>query len=64
MPDDKTKRGPQDRNRIDIHEPYELEYWSKTLGVSKDELRETVERVGPSVNAVAQELETGRRKAS
>jgi Protein of unknown function (DUF3606). len=39
---DKTKRGPADRFRINIHEAYEVEYWSKELGISPERLRELV----------------------
>lgn len=31
MSDDKTKKGPQDASKINIHEPYELEYWQNIL---------------------------------
>jgi len=34
MPDNKSDRGEPDRSEINIHEPYEVEYWSKRLGVT------------------------------
>ncbi|MFL9670403.1 DUF262 domain-containing protein [Variovorax sp. AB1(2024)] len=37
-------------------EPHEIEYWSKTLGVTEDLLRETINSVGPQLNAIRQEL--------
>lgn len=46
MSDDKNNRGPADRARINIHEAYEVEYWSKELGVSPDRLRELVGKHG------------------
>jgi hypothetical protein len=46
MPDDRTKRGPADRARINIHEPYEVEYWTRELGVSAARLQELVQRYG------------------
>ena len=46
MSDDKANRGPGDRARINIHEPYEVEYWSKELGVSPERLRELVAKHG------------------
>lgn len=52
MSDDLTKRGPQDRTKINIHEPWELKYWSGHFGVAPDELIEAVRAVGPSVEAV------------
>ena len=44
MSDNKQDRGPQDASRINVHEDYEVRYWTKALGVSKDELEATVKR--------------------
>jgi hypothetical protein len=52
MPDDPNKRRPQDSSRINIHEGWELEYWTKELGVPKGKLIEAVNAVGTSVAAV------------
>jgi Protein of unknown function (DUF3606) len=57
MSDDKTKRGPQDRSRINVHEKYELDYWSKKFRVTPDELRDAVKRVGFSLEAIERELQ-------
>jgi hypothetical protein len=46
MADNKNNRGPADRNRINIHESYEVEYWSKEFGVSPERLRELVSKHG------------------
>jgi hypothetical protein len=46
MADDKTKQGAADRLRINVHESYELEYWSKDLGVTPEKLRELVKEHG------------------
>lgn len=46
MSDDKNNRGPTDRARINIHEAYEVEYWSKELGVTPERLRELVGKHG------------------
>jgi 3-oxoacyl-[acyl-carrier-protein] synthase III len=54
--DDKNNRGPQDRSRINMHEDYEVQYWTKALGVSKDKLAQTVSKVGNSADAVRKEL--------
>jgi hypothetical protein len=56
MADDKTKRGTADRNRIDVHEHYELRDWSKRLGVTPEELKRAVEQVGTSADAVRKHL--------
>jgi 3-oxoacyl-[acyl-carrier-protein] synthase III len=39
-----------------MHEDYEVKYWAKELGVSKDELQKTVDKVGNSAAAVRKEL--------
>jgi len=56
MPDDKTKKGPQDQNRISLSEDYEVQYWSKKFGVTPEQLRKVVGKVGNSVAAVEREL--------
>lgn len=50
--DDKQKKGGADRSRININEAYELDYWSNKFGVSKDKLKDAVETVGTSADAV------------
>ncbi|MBR0855652.1 DUF3606 domain-containing protein [Bradyrhizobium liaoningense] len=49
MSDDKTKRGKPDRERINVHEPYELDYWSKEFGITKEQLKAAVQVSGPMV---------------
>ena len=39
MTDDKKNTGNPDRDRINVNEDYELQYWTKALGVSAEELR-------------------------
>jgi hypothetical protein len=39
-----------------MSEDYEVEYWAKSLGVSKERLAEIVKKVGDSVQAVRREL--------
>jgi hypothetical protein len=52
MADDLSKRGSQDRSRINIHEDYEVRYWSKKFGVSANRLKAPVQNVGNSAQAV------------
>jgi hypothetical protein len=59
MPDDPTKRGPQDRSRISLTEDYELRYWTQRFGVSREELTKAVQAAGHSVEKVEEYL---RRK--
>jgi Protein of unknown function (DUF3606) len=56
MSDDPKKKGRQDRSRINTSEDYEVQYWSKKFGVSPDELKAAVNKVGKSVADVQQEL--------
>ena len=56
MTDDPTKKGVQDRTRINTSEDYELRYWSEKFGVSQDQLKAGVQKVGNSVSAVEKEL--------
>jgi len=56
MADEKNIKGPQDRNRINLSEDYEVRYWSEKFGVTPERLRAAVKKVGNSPNAVEQEL--------
>jgi hypothetical protein len=56
MADDKSKTGPADRDRVNVHERYELEYWSERFGVTRDRLKEAVTTVGPMVTDVERYL--------
>lgn len=46
MADDKTKRHPQDGDRIDINDPQEVRNWCNALGVTEEELKKAVKEVG------------------
>jgi hypothetical protein len=56
MSDNLQERGPQDRSRINVHEEWEVAYWTKELGLSKEELVAAVQAAGPSATAVRQHL--------
>lgn len=56
MSDDKSNRGPQDASRINVNEDYEVQYWTKELGVSEERLKQLVEDHGVSVEAVRRAL--------
>jgi hypothetical protein len=56
MADDRSLRGPQDRQRINLSEDYEVSYWSKKWGVSREQLTEAVRKAGPMSAAVAKLL--------
>jgi hypothetical protein len=55
MSDDKSKT-VAGRKRINVHEDHELRYWSKEFGVSHDQLKAAVRRVGVMADDVAREL--------
>jgi hypothetical protein len=56
MPDDPTKKGGPDRDRVNIHEEHEMRYWTERLGVSRDKLQDAVKKVGPMVDDIEAEL--------
>ena len=60
MSDNLQNRGPQDRSRINLHEKWEVQYWTQELGVSQEELARAVKEAGNSVNAVRQHLTSHR----
>jgi Protein of unknown function (DUF3606) len=43
--DDLKKKGSQIRSKINMHEPHEVKYWTKELGVDKDQLQKLVDKV-------------------
>lgn len=56
MSDDKTKSGGQDRERINIHEDYEVRDWAKSLGTTPERLKEAVQAVGDRAEKVREFL--------
>jgi len=56
MPDNLKIRQPQDANKINVHESWEVEYWTKKFGITKQQLVDAVKAVGVSVAAVAKYL--------
>ncbi|MFD2298360.1 DUF3606 domain-containing protein [Paracidovorax citrulli] len=56
MADDLRNRGPQDRSRINVNEPWEVTYWTKEFGCSEAQLRAAVKAVGVMVADVRRHL--------
>jgi hypothetical protein len=54
--DDLKKTGFQDRGKINMHEAHEVHYWTKHLGISRDQLQKAVDKVGNGAAAVKKEL--------
>jgi len=50
------RRHPQDAIRINLHEDWEMRYWSDRWGVPRREIVNTVKRVGLQVKDVARAL--------
>ena len=42
MANDKTLRSPQDSSKISMSEAYEVTYWTKKFGVSRERLQDAV----------------------
>jgi hypothetical protein len=60
MSDDKMKSHGQDRERINIHQEYEVRDWSKTFGITPDELKKAVGAVGDRADRVREYLKKDR----
>lgn len=56
MADDKSKTGSPDRDRINLNEDYEVQYWTKALQITPEKLRSVVAAVGNSAQAVREHL--------
>ena len=56
MADDKSKHGPQDALRVNVHEDYEVRYWTKKFGCTAEELKASVKKVGVMAADVEKEL--------
>jgi 3-oxoacyl-[acyl-carrier-protein] synthase III len=56
--DSLKKRVSPDRSKINMHEPREVKYWAKELGVNKERLQQVVDKVGNAAAAVRKELAT------
>ncbi len=56
MSDDTSKSGGQDRKLISLSEDYEVRDWSQKFGVTAEELRAAVQKVGNKAEDVLREL--------
>ncbi len=59
MADDPKARSSPDIQLINTNQDHELRYWSEKLGVSREELKAAVQRVGNSAAKVQEELRRG-----
>jgi hypothetical protein len=58
MADNLEDRGIQDRNRINLSEERKIAYWTRKLGCTESELKETVREVGNSAETFRKHLDT------
>jgi hypothetical protein len=56
MPDEKPHHKPDTLQRINLREPREVRYWTHSLDVTEDRLREAVRAVGTLAVAVKKYL--------
>ena len=59
MADNKSNRGGRDRNRVAAGQGYELGYFARKHGLSRDEARKLIARVGndrAKLNAAAEKM--------
>jgi DNA-binding protein H-NS len=59
MPDEQRQRGAPDPERINIDEAHQVTVWSKKFGVTPEQLKAAVKKVGNRVSAVEAELGSG-----
>jgi len=52
MPDNKNKTGAQDRSQVSADQDYEVRQFAEAHGISVDEVRNLVARVGNSREAL------------
>ena len=52
MSDNLQRRGPEDPQKVNLNQSWEVAYWPAALGVSEQVLRVAVQNVGTSVDAV------------
>ncbi|QOZ32815.1 DUF3606 domain-containing protein [Bradyrhizobium sp. CCBAU 53421] len=58
--DSLTKKDQFERSKINLHAPDQIKCWALELGISKEELRKVVDKVGNSAAAVRKEREANR----
>lgn len=61
MADDKSKTKPQDAQRINVNEDYELKYWTAKFGCTPAQLKAAVKKVGVMAMVVEKELKSRER---
>ena len=52
MSDNKNDIDKNNDEKIDVSEPYVLEYWKKRLGITTEQLKDVIEKVGPKTKDI------------
>ena len=60
MADSKTTRNGPDRDRINIHQKYELRDWAKKFNATPEQIKEAVQAVGDRADKVEMHLKGSR----
>jgi hypothetical protein len=60
MSDNKSQTGGQDRERINVHQDYELRDWAKSLNTTPERVKEAVQAVGDRAEKVREYLSQGK----
>ena len=60
MADDKSRSHGQDRDRINVHQDYELRDWTKSLNTTPERLKEAVQAVGDRADKVREYLKSDK----
>ncbi|MFL6696119.1 MAG: DUF3606 domain-containing protein [Vitreoscilla sp.] len=63
MPDPANPATTPANQHIDVRDPAQLERWSKSLGVTPEQLRDVVAAAGDQVEAVRQHIQSGHGEA-
>lgn len=64
MADTLSARGGSDRLRINMHQSWEVDYWTRKLGVSREELAKAIEASSDRAHDVADYLSEHGRPAT
>lgn len=52
MSDNLHRRQPEDPNKVNLNQSWEVDYWTDALGVSEEKLRKAVAAVGVMVSDI------------
>jgi Protein of unknown function (DUF3606) len=63
MADNPAKTAPQDAQRVNVDQEHELRYWSQKFGVSPEQLKKVVGRVGPMADDVERVISGSKAEA-